>query len=76
MSNFTPSGTTDGEVIEAIKSMLPEYERLGKEDIVLSLWEQIVTKSPEDKDFGLWVDQKYYASKGALVDLSPGWPST
>jgi len=30
MSDFTLSGTTDREVIEAIKLMLPEYERLGK----------------------------------------------
>ena len=30
MSDFTLSGTTDGEVIEAIKLMLPEYEQLGK----------------------------------------------
>jgi hypothetical protein len=72
MSDFTQSGTTDDEVIEAIKLMLPEYERLGKQDIVLSLWEQIATKSPEDKDFGQWVDQKYYASKGELVKITPG----
>lgn len=72
MSDFTPSGTPDEEVIEAIKLMLPEYERLGQLDIVISLWEQIATKSPEDKDFGRWVDQKYYASKGALVEIGPG----
>jgi ankyrin repeat protein len=64
-----PPETTKEDLADAIEVMIPDFERVGETDTVLSLWEIVAVNVPQYDGFQRWVDRTYYASRGVIGDL-------